>query len=280
LQRQIVLWRIFRDGGGGVTGVRLGCLAWVFRVVCGVSSWRRAGLLVSRRCRVVGSRELRYVSVSGQWLFVRAGGRAAAAAVPGCDGCGPGCGQRGPGEHLGAGRGGRGGVPRGTSPEGWVAAFMADGTFMTSGPRTADRSVPIPGSPAGPGAVRVSAAGAGGVRSVPGTGEIHAVRKAFSRLGPGCPSASPAVPSPAGSARVILRGWKLITRPGRHRRQGRCKHCRSRSHSRARPAGGSMIRTSATAWPYRTPTGIVQASEVPGLGDGLARGWSSQRRGG
>lgn len=28
------------------------------------------------------------------------------------------------------------------------------------------------------------------------------------------------------------------------------------------------------------PPGIVQASEVPGLGDGLARGWSSQRRGG
>ena len=58
-----------------------------------------------------------------------------------------------------------------------------------SAPRIA--SALIPGSLAGPGAVRVPAAGAGGVRSVPGTGEIHAVRKAFSRLGPGCPSASP-----------------------------------------------------------------------------------------
>jgi hypothetical protein len=87
------------------------------------------------------------------------------------------------------------------------------------------------------------------------------------------------VPSPVASARVILRGWKLIIRLGRHRRQGGCKHCRPRSCLRARPAGGSTTRTSATAC-LTGSAGIVQAAEVPGLGDGLARGWSSQRRGG
>lgn len=55
------------------------------------------------------------------------------------------------------------------------------------------------------------------------------------------------VPSPAGAAGVILRGWKLITRPGRHRRPGQCEHCRSRSRSRTWPASASTIRTSATA---------------------------------
>src|SRR5580693_8685390 len=46
-------------------------------VGCGVSSWWRAGLLVSRRCRVVGSREPRGVSVAGQRVVVS--GRSAGA---------------------------------------------------------------------------------------------------------------------------------------------------------------------------------------------------------
>jgi hypothetical protein len=55
------------------------------------------------------------------------------------------------------------------------------------------------------------------------------------------------VPSRAGSAGVILRGWELITRPGCRQRPGQCEHCRPRSRSWTRPARGSTIRTSATA---------------------------------
>jgi hypothetical protein len=52
----------------------------------GGGAWARvAGLLVSQRCRVVGSREPRYVSVAGSCVLVRAGvgGAGGAAAVPG-----------------------------------------------------------------------------------------------------------------------------------------------------------------------------------------------------
>ena len=88
-----------------------------------------------------------------------------------------------------------------------------------------------------------------------------------------------AVPSRAGSAGVILRGWKLITPPGRHRSPGQCEHCRSRSRSRTRPVRkhgrdpGNRVALPGAA-------GLVQASGMRGLGDGPARGWWSQRRGG
>src|SRR5579859_7810953 len=108
---QISGWR--RRGNGCAAAASRSGRAWLFCVVHGVACWWRAGLLVSRRCRVVGSREPRYASVAGQCLLVSAGGRGGgvAAAVSGCDGCGPGCHQRGSGERLGACRGGRGGVP-------------------------------------------------------------------------------------------------------------------------------------------------------------------------
>ena len=56
-----------------------------------------------------------------------------------------------------------------------------------------------------------------------------------------------AVPSRAGSAGVILRGWELITPPGCDQRPGQCEHCWSRSRSWTRPAHACTIRTSATA---------------------------------
>lgn len=60
--------------------------------------------------------------------------------------------------------------------------------IMSAGRAPQIASTPIPANPAGP-AVGYPA-GAGGVRSVPGAGEIHAARKALPRLGPGWPGAS------------------------------------------------------------------------------------------
>ena len=125
-----------------------------------------------------------------------------------------------------------------------------------------------------------------GVRSVPGTGELHAGPDDLFQAGPaprrsaagtagavhagspeglrpvprpvsgqlgtkpagiyvmsamaaaGVRQSRRAVPSRAGSAGVILRGWELITRPGCHQRPGQCEHCRSHSRSWTRPARG------------------------------------------
>jgi hypothetical protein len=73
------------------------------------------------------------------------------------------------------------------------------------------------------------------------------------------------VASPAGSAGVILRGWKPITRPGRHRRPGSASTA-GRAH-----AHGQGPRAEARYGPRQPPgltgsPGIVQASEVPGDG--------------
>ena len=101
------LCRIFLDGGGGVTVVRLrGCLRRGV-LAAGGAPGKPA---VSNR---PDPREPRRVSVAGALFVVSsagAGAGAGAAASVG-DGGGPGRDRRGPGEDLGACRGRRGGVP-------------------------------------------------------------------------------------------------------------------------------------------------------------------------
>jgi hypothetical protein len=100
------------------------------------------------------------------------------------------------------------------------AAIMSAGRA----PRIVSASIPAsPTGPHRPATVTTAASRSGGV---------HQSRRA--------------VPSRAGSAGVILRGWELITRPGCHQGPGQRKHCRWRSRSWTRPARGSAIRTSAT----------------------------------
>lgn len=116
------------------------------------------------------------------------------------------------------------------------------------------------------------------------------------------------VPSRAGSAGVILRGWELISRPGCHRRPGQCGRCRSQSRSLTRTARGRRGqpdpgrlqpggvrrrvlvprgRLGRPVRPYPDPLALCRHPGCSGPGDGLARGWLwrcrgwwSKRRGG
>lgn len=108
------------------------------------------------------------------------------------------------------------------------------------------------------------------------------------------------VPSRAGSAGVILRGWELIPRPGCHRRPGQCGRCRWQSRSLTRTARGRRGqpdpgrlqpggvrrrvlvprgRLGRPVRPYPDPLALCRHPGCSGPGDGLARGWLWRCRG-
>ena len=98
--------------------------------------------------------------------------------------------------------------PRISEQPGRCGQRQGGAVIMSAGRTPRIASASILGSLAGPGAARVPTAGACGAGSVPGAGERSAIRRHFVGSGRAGPVPRRTVPSPADSARVMLRGWK------------------------------------------------------------------------